>query len=325
MTDNTTPPRSTNRWFSILGFQFSRRQAIRAAMLLAAGVCACCVAFSAWYYPPRATSRLIRSAGGNVDFLDEQVSNVLVAQFLHLPTRLFGLEPTDDEIHQVRLTESEVTDSWLHHLKALNRLRSLRIHGRQFGPGLAELKELSELSQISITQLRKQDLGQLQQFSNLQFVVLNFPDFPDIDLSKLASLRRLQTLSLSGIATTEQQLEQIAQCKSLEALTIDHCLGEPARKQIDHLARLPSLKFLHITDVTDETATQIAEIKSLTHLMINGANLTDEGVASLAKLPKLQYLQLRQCDPAIDAEALRKLMPRCQIHYFEFIPSSQPR
>ena len=325
MTENASPPRSTNRWFSILGFQFSRRQAIRAAMLLAAGVCACCVAFSAWYYPPRATSRLIRSVGGVVEHQPEQVSNVLIAQFLRRQSRLFGLEPTDDEIHQVVLTESEVTDSWLHHLKALNGLRSLRIHGRQFGPGLAELKELPELSQIAITQLRKQDLGQLQQFPNLQRVELHMPDFPDIDLSKLVSLQRLRSLSLRGIATTEQQLEQIAQCKSLVSLSIDYCLGEPTRKRIDHLARLPSLQNLHITGVTDETVAQFAKIDSLTYLTINGASLTDEGVASLTKLSKLQYLQLHQCDPAIDAEALRKQMPGCRIHYFEFIRLSRPR
>ena len=325
MTENTTPPQSANRWYSILGFQFSRRQLIRAAKLLAVGGIAFCVAFAAWYIPPRAISRLIRSVRGSVEYQPEQTSNAFLAQLLHRPTRLFGLEPTDDEIHQVVLTQSEVTDSWLHHLKELNGLQSLRIHGRQFGPGLAELKELPELSLISITQLRRQDLGQLQQFPNLQHVELQFPDFPDIDLSKLASLPHLGSLSCRGIKLTERQLEQIVQCKTLESLSIDSLVWEPAREGIDQLTRLPRLFHLRINHVTDETVEKIAQIKSLSYLTIIGAKLTDEGVASLTKLPQLQVLELHQCDPAIDAEALRKQMPRCRIHYFEFIPLPQPR
>ncbi len=315
MTDNSLPPPSTNRWYSILGFQFSRRQALRAALLLAAGVFVFCVAFCAWYIPPRATSRLIRSVGGWVNYRPEQVPNMFVARLFHQQARMVGFTATDEEVENVQLTQSKVTDTWLHHLKPLEGLKHLHIHERQLGPGLADLTELPELTNIAVWHLCSGDLGHLPQLPHLTGVSLVQTACPDIDLSKLALLPKLNWIEFPSSPLTARQFEQLAQIKTLNSINIAHAkLDAAGREGIAHLAKLPSLQFLYINDVTDETAAQIAKIESLTYLTIEGAKLTDEGVASLAKLPKLQQLQLRRCHLPNDIEALHKQMPRLLIH-----------
>ena len=316
MTDNTTPPPFTNRWYSILGFQFSRRQAIRAAKLLAAGGLAFCVAFAAWYIPPRATSRLVRSVGGTIRYRPEQVPNVFVARLFHQQALMVGLTVTDEEIEDVDLVQSKVTDNWLHHLKSLEGLKHLHIHERQLGPGLVDLADLPELTNIAVWQLGSGDLGHLQQLPNLTGVSLVQAACADIDLSKLALLPKLYWAGFPSTPLTARQFEQLAQIKTLTSINIAHAmLDADGLEGVGHLAKLPSLRNLYVGDVTDETAALIAKIASLTFLMIERPNLTDEGAASLAKLTKLQNLQLQQSLRPIDIEALRKQMPRCQITY----------
>ena len=317
MTDTTTtPPQSTNRWYSILGFQFSRQQSIRAAIVLVAGGGALCVTFAAWYLPPRATSRLIRSVGGNVSYRSEQVPNVFVARLFHQQARMIGLTATDDEVESVQLTQSKMTDDWLHHLKPLEGLKHLHIHERQLGPGLVDLAELSELTNIAVWQLCSGDLGHLQRLPNLTGVSLVQATCSDIDLSKLALLPKLNWIEFPSTPLTTWQFEQLAQIKTLHSINIAHAkLDVAGLEGIAHLAKLPTLQILYAGDVRDETAAVLAKLESLTYLVIEGARLTDEGAAALAKLTNLQNLQLQQCVRPLDIETLRKQMPRCQIYY----------
>lgn len=316
MTDTTTPPQSTNRGYTILGFQFSRQQLMRAAKLLAAGGIAFCVAFAAWYIPPRATSRLVRSMGGNVYFQNEQVPNMLVTRFYHQQARMFGLTPTDAEVIQVDLSNSKVTDIWLHHLKVLEELDMLVIHERQLGPGLAELAKLPKLSDFSVMQLSSGDLSHLQQLPNLTTVALIRVTGSDIDLSKLASLPRLEFMEIPNFPLTVRQFQQIAQIKTLNKLNISGVKIDAEQLEgVAHLAKLPKLQTLFINDVTVETSAVLAKIESLTHLIISDASLTDEIVASLAQLRNMKIMQLDRCARSIDIEALRRQLPSCQINY----------
>ena len=317
MTDNTTPPpQSTNRWYSILGFQFSRQQAIRGAKLLAAGGIAFCVAFAAWYIPPRATSRLIRSVGGSVNYRSEQIPNVFVARLFHQQARMVGLTATDEEVESVQLTQSKVTDAWLHHLKPLEGLKYLHIDERQLGPGLADLADLPEFSNIAVWHLCSGDLGHLQQLPNLTGVSLVQATCSDIDLSKLALLPKLNWIEFPSTPLTARQFEELAQIKTLNSINITYAkLDAAGREGIAHLAKLPKLQHLYVIDWTDEMTTMLAKFESLTYLIIERASLTDEGAASLAKLTKLQDLHLQQCVRPINIEALRKQMPSCRITY----------
>jgi len=75
------------------------------------------------------------------------------------------------------------------------------------------------------------------------------------------------------------------------------------------------LQTLYIYYVTDDMAAMIANIESLTQLIIRKSRLTDEGAASLTKLSKLQALRLLDCDSPINIETLRRQMPSCRIDY----------
>ena len=254
MTDTTTPPQSTNRWYTILGFQFSRQQLMRAAKLLAAGGIAFCVAFAAWYIPPRATSRLIRSVGGSVNYRPEQIPNVFVARLFHQQVRMFGLTATDEDVEDVQLTQSEVTDAWLPHLKPLEGLKHLYIDERQLGPGLANLAELPELSGIAIWNLRTGDLSHLQRLPNLRGVSLVQADCSGLDLCELTSLSRLETLGFPATTLTARQFEQIAQITTLSTLDLSSTAIDSGQEGIVHLTKLPKLNALFIRDVTDKVA-----------------------------------------------------------------------
>ena len=316
MTEDAPPPRSTTRWYSILGFQFSRPQAIRGTKLLAAGGIACCVAFAAWYIPPRATSRLVRSVGGHVNYRPEQMSNFPFARFYHSQSQMFGFTATDEEVDFVQLTQSTVTDAWLHHLQPLEELRHLSIHERQLGPGLAGLAESEHLTTVDLWHLCSGDLAHLQALPNLAAVTLDQIDCADIDLSKLALLPRLTSLQFSRTVVTARQLEQIAQIKGLTSLNFSSIkMDESACEALRHLATLPKLQILSINSATDETAKVVANIESLTYLDFENARLTDAGAAALAKLRNLRDLHLGGCDNPINIQTLQKQMPQCRINY----------
>lgn len=314
-----------NRWYSILGFHFSRRQAIRAAMVLLVGGIAFGVAFFAWYIPPRATSRLVRSVGGSLFYRSESLSNVFVVRIFDQQARLVGLTATDEKIDGVQLHLSHVNDSWLHHLKPLEGLTTLHIHERQLGPGLAELAEIPELTNVVVWHLCTGDLGHLRLLPHLTGVSLVQASCTDVDLSGLASLPQLQFMEFTSSQLTDRLSEQIARIESLQTLNIAHArLDANGVKEIEHLAKLPKLRTLYLRGITDETAAILATMPSLRFLMIDDANLTDVGAASLAQLTGLQTLQLQNCVSPININALRKQMVGCQIYYSVRQSSARP-
>lgn len=310
---STTQP---DRWYTIVGFQFSRRQAQRAALLFTLGVVAFCVAFTAWYLPPRATSRLIRSVGGSVTFRYNINSAPRIVLTFLSPMRTFGFTETDQKAEWVDITQSKVTDEWLVHLKPLESLKHLHIHERQLGPGLGELAELTELNNIGIWQLSKGNLEHLKLLPYLSSVVLIQSNVSDVDLSSLAQLPQLNSLQFSSTVITAETLRQASTIRSLTSLNMYQTnLDADVIRGMEHLTRLPMLQHLHINVVNDELARAISKLSSLTYLSIQEGDLTDEGAASLAQLTNLRGMYLTNSLRQINVDALRKQMPQCQITF----------
>jgi len=276
---------------------------------IALGVC-----FPAWYRPPRATSRLIRSIGGSVEYQREP--NVLVQRFAWQQFRNWGLDPTDEAIERVGLSQSSVSDDWLHHLKGLDGLKSLDLHERQLGPGLAELKDLAGLSSIGVYGLCDCDLKHLQALPYLRGLRIGHPKCSDVDLSILSSLTKLRSLSLSFRPVTARQLEQVSRIASLDMLDLQSATIDPNEVSgLANLAALPKLETLYVGDVSDEGIARIAKLNSLQILCFCGARLTDEGLSPLFKLRSLKDLRLSACTGTFNVETLRGKMPRCRITY----------
>jgi len=320
MTDSNPPPFRTNRWYSILGFQFSRKQALHGAAILSVGCLAFAIAFAAWYVPPRATSRLIRSVGGYVSYRPEQMSNFPFARFLHSQSQLFGFTTTDEEVDFVQLTQSNVTDAWLHHLQPLEELRHLSIHERQLGPGLADLANCETLAAVSLWHPCSCDLAHLNLLPNLTTVTLVQNTCPDIDLNKLTLMPRLTSLGFSSATVTARQLDQITQIKTLTSLNLSFVkLDASGNEALRHLAMMPKLQILTISGATDETANVLADVlantESLTYLGVMHSSLTDTGAAALPKIRNLRDLNLSGCDNHLNIQVLQKQMPQCRINY----------
>ncbi|MBS0207033.1 MAG: hypothetical protein JSS49_29505 [Planctomycetes bacterium] len=308
-----SPLTTMNRSYSVLGFQFSRRQAIRAAMALAIGCAAAGAVLCAWYFPPRAISRQVRRNGGRVNYKPDINPRMPLDRFAVSQRKLLGLTPTDEYIHQVDLDQAHVGDQWLRNLKPLSGLQRLCIHERQLGPGLADLSQLQGLSTVRIWQCCTGDLGHLQHLPKLEHVILFQTDCSDLNVGPLASIPTLTKLEFSTSTVTSQQLEQISKIRTLNMLGLAASnLNSDSMRGLAHLAQLPNLDNLYISDVTTEGAKSISKIQSLSYLFIRNGHLTDESIAVLAELPHLRHLNLENNSHPINEATLRQKMPRCK-------------
>lgn len=131
---------------------------------------------------------------------------------------------------------------------------------------LPELRSLAinhwssdDLSSVGeITQLVELDLGENEQYDNIDFVgslvnleVLNLTDGQFSDLSPISGLRRLRILNLTNC-------DEVSDCSPLAAVTSikELHLGSTGITDISPLAALTNLQFLDLrgTDVTDLAA-----------------------------------------------------------------------
>lgn len=304
----------TPRWYSVLGFQFTRRQLIRASILFAIGAAVLWLAFAGWYYPPRWTSVQIRAVGGWVSYRPEQgIPNRYVDGLVNGPARMIGLTATDEEADSVQLQQAQVTDAWLDHLRPLEGLRRLDLDERQLGPGLKHLGELKELSNVGIWRICSADIGHLRSLSNLRAVRIVHPTC-EVDLGQLAQIPHLTGLEFLGQSITRRQLEQISR---LDGLVNVHLwttrIEGDAVEGLSQWGRLSKLQQLFLYQVTDEMAVDLARIQSLEAMQIDDPKLTLRGVESLAKLKRLRYLILQRCSQEIDVDAFGKRLPQCEV------------
>lgn len=86
------------------------------------------------------------------------------------------------------------------------------------------------------------------------------------------------------------------------------------------IAALPALRLFSAKHVTDEHLERISQISSLTHLEIEG-EFTDEAIAKLSRLPKLETLHVKS--PHLTDQALAHLQEFKAVRRVQVL-SSQP-
>lgn len=122
-------------------------------------------------------------------------------------------------------------------------------------------------------------------------------------MASLARLQGLKTLNLVTCMFPEQALEELAGCERLESLSLGRLPaadgGGPAAETITdagvaNLAGLKQLRELDLsnTEVSDQGLAVIAQLPRLETLQLAGTKITDEGVAQLAGLKHLRELNL---------------------------------
>jgi hypothetical protein len=111
--------------------------------------------------------------------------------------------------------------------------------------------------------------------------VAMLPDFP--------ALRELMPMDVPDAG-----YRHIGRCERLEALTLMYC-RDTTDAATEHITSLPMLKryFNSYTTITDRTPRLLATMDSLERITFDSChNLTNDGIAVLARLPRLTELRV---------------------------------
>jgi hypothetical protein len=126
-------------------------------------------------------------------------------------------------LREVYLTNTQVTDAGLAHLKRFTNLRALGLSGTAVtGAGLAHLKEMANLQSLGLACPRLTDagLGYLKGLTNLRDLSLAGAGISDGGLAHLKGLARLDTLSLTGTRVTDAGLKHLRGLSRLHRLYV---------------------------------------------------------------------------------------------------------
>ena len=129
-----------------------------------------------------------------------------------------------DNVYNVDLSESKVTDSSMVHLKVLTRVEVLNLSGATgvTDAGLAHIQDLSRLNWLILTDTPITDAGlvHIQGLTWLDSLYLDGTQVTDAGLRQLQRLTSLQGLYLSDTQVTDAGLDQLQGLTSLRELNL---------------------------------------------------------------------------------------------------------
>ena len=191
-----------------------------------------CVALAVWVAPVERQRRAVAA----IEALDERATYVenkraIVSPFWRwLPqayqnevaeVSLTGTKVTDAELahlgaltglQKIRLYDTRLTDAGLVHLKCLTKLKKLELsHNQVTDVGVAHLREMIGLQRLGLsgTQVTDAGLAQLQGLTGLQWLTLDQTQITDAGMSCLQRLTKLEVLSLRNTHVTGAGLAQL--------------------------------------------------------------------------------------------------------------------
>jgi hypothetical protein len=140
-------------------------------------------------------------------------------------------------------------------------------------------------------------------------------------------LKNLRALYLCQTKVTDAGLDALRECRELRWLGIRGIL--PDAQAVRHLRGCSQLEFLDFgtfsgkSRIDDAAAAELTELKRLKELYLDGAKITDKGLAILERgLPDLQTLSVRGAPLTTEAvDAVRKARPNLNVEYW---PDEKP-
>lgn len=223
-------------------------------------------------------------------------------------------------LSDLNLTLTPVDDSALKHLAGLTNLRTLGLASTKVtGTGFEHLKGLTNLENVNLHFTPVNDAG-LKAISQLPLtgrLWLGHTHFTDEGAKHLANLTKLKRCGLGSMEKASSG-EAVAALVNLplEDLTLLDNQATPVG--VAHAAKIATLQKLDISHgptVGDESLLQLAAMPELTELKIGSAQLTDDGLQTLAgakKLKKLALTGVKKVTPA-GVERLQKARPELVI------------
>jgi hypothetical protein len=187
--------------------------------------------------------------------------------------------------------------------------------------------------------VRSEKFAQIESFTSLEVLVLDYP-FPSADdlqhIARLSKLRRLhlggprliaeddvpllsrlknlKILTVSDLKTTDKTLEDLSELDQLRELSLPG--GAITNNGLAHLKRLRHLETLSLAaqdgKITDDGIPHLTELAELGYLDLNGSNVTDKGIMQLQGMQTLRYLDVGYT-LVRDVRPLQTALPKCKI------------
>lgn len=198
-----------------------------------------------------------------------------------------GKRPTTpDEVTEVDLGLSGVTDNGLRHLAGLKNLTSLNLSGyagsgKVTDAGLEHLAALPSLAKLDLAGSGVTDAG----------------------LKRLADFPSLTSLKLTDTRITNAGVQHLAGLKNLKELSLSprdwnpRTGGALTGRCLEHIAGLTNLTSLHLAlsgPISDEQVQSLAGLTNLTTLSLSETEVKSSQLKHLASLKKLQTLSLKK-------------------------------
>jgi Leucine-rich repeat (LRR) protein len=208
------------------------------------------------------------------------------------------------ELEGLNLGGLGVTDAGMEHVAKLTKLKQLMLFGcpvtdKGFEK-LAALKSLEDLFAYK-SKMTMSGLKCLNELTNLKRLTLE-PVIRDNSVMDLSGLKNLQYLSIrtprkSEDFLTDADLACLENLEKLRDLSLAGCDGI-TDKGLMHLKGLTNVERLHLIDasLTDDGLAYLKDMKKLNHLQIGG-NFTEYGLQHLKELKALKSLYLYPKSP----------------------------
>ena len=191
-------------------------------------------------------------------------------------------------LEQVGIRRTSVTDAGLATLAESRSLRAVYA-GRTpiTDKGVATLIEMPTIRALRLNSAPEEFRQEGEQY----------PEITDAVVEALCSRPELELLDLSAARISDKGLARLAgSLKHLRRLVLDHTpITREGLLQLHNFESLEDLRCYQLNGdgsrFDDEVASSLADMKSLKSLRVD-LNLSDRGVAALAKLPSLESLTL---------------------------------
>lgn len=220
------------------------------------------------------------------------------------------------ELRELNLTLTPVNDTALAHLGGLTELRVLGLASTQCtGTGFVHLKGLRKLESVNfhftpLNDAGLQAIAQVPISGRLWFAHTHFTDEGAKSLAALTQLKRC------GIGSKEKASsgEAIAALVKLPLEDLALLDNQATPAGLAHAAQIATLKRLdvsHAPTVGDDSLKLVAKMPELEDLKLGSAQLTDDGLQTLAGAKKLKKLSLSglKMVTAAGVERLRQARP----------------
>ena len=189
-------------------------------------------------------------------------------------------------------------------LRHLPSLKYLELHGTVTGDGFAELGSLSRLEKLDLfvaptDEFALQRLSELRKLKTLS-ISLPMNGYGTRHLAQLTELESLRIISSGGLFPVN--FEFLANMPKLRVFWLQCSIhGDPLR-HLEHMPELTEVR-LQANQLTDGDVAHLKNCSRLKHLTLesnSGNFVTDEGLAVVARLPNLQFLNVSNCRSITD-------------------------